>query len=70
MRMKCRIHNVLLICFCPACRGEATSKLKTQSSQENGKLGGRPRLPDRLLSPATLYRRRLKEQKQRQGKET
>jgi hypothetical protein len=41
--MKCPIHKVELICYCPACRGEATSKRKAASSRENGKLGGRPK---------------------------
>jgi hypothetical protein len=41
--MKCPIHNVELICYCPACRGSVTSKRKSASSRENGKLGGRPK---------------------------
>ncbi len=41
--MKCPIHNVPLVCYCPACRGSAKSKRKAASSRENGKKGGRPR---------------------------
>lgn len=40
---KCRIHNMRLICFCPACRGAVTSRRKARASRENGKLGGRPK---------------------------
>ncbi len=40
--MKCPIHNVPLICYCPACRGSAKSKRKSAASKENGKKGGRP----------------------------
>ena len=48
---KCRIHKVQMVTvqleFCPVCRGaaggSATSERKAQASQENGKLGGRPR---------------------------
>jgi hypothetical protein len=39
---KCPIHKINLVCFCPACRGEKTSKKKSKASRENGKLGGRP----------------------------
>jgi hypothetical protein len=38
----CKKHNIPLVCFCPACRGEARSAKKAQSSRDNGKLGGRP----------------------------
>lgn len=41
--MKCPIHDIELICYCPACRGSATSKRKAMTSRENGKLGGRPK---------------------------
>jgi hypothetical protein len=41
--MKCSIHNIPLVCYCPACRGEATSKRKAAASRANGKLGGRPK---------------------------
>ncbi len=41
--MKCPIHKVELICYCPACRGGVTSKRKAASSRNNGKLGGRPK---------------------------
>ena len=41
--MKCPIHKVELICYCPACRGEVTTKRKAASSRANGKLGGRPK---------------------------
>lgn len=41
--MKCPIHKIDLVCYCPACRGEQTSKRKAASSRQNGKLGGRPK---------------------------
>jgi hypothetical protein len=41
--MKCPIHKIELICYCPACRGEVTSKRKAATSRANGKLGGRPK---------------------------
>jgi hypothetical protein len=41
--MKCSIHNIPLVCYCPACRGEAKSKRKAMSSRKNGKMGGRPK---------------------------
>jgi hypothetical protein len=41
--MKCPIHKVELVCYCPACRGEVTTKRKAASSRANGKLGGRPK---------------------------
>ena len=41
--MKCPIHNIPLVCYCPACRGAAKSTRKAKSSRENGKLGGRPK---------------------------
>jgi hypothetical protein len=40
--MKCPIHKIDLVCFCPACRGAARSKRKAESSRANGFLGGRP----------------------------
>jgi len=43
LSMKCPIHKVELICYCPACRGEVTSKRKAATSRDNGKLGGRPK---------------------------
>jgi len=41
--VKCPIHHVQMICYCPACRGSVTSKAKRNASRENGKLGGRPK---------------------------
>jgi len=41
--MKCPIHHIELICYCPACRGSVTSKNKAKASRANGKLGGRPK---------------------------
>ena len=41
--MRCKIHKVPLVCFCPACRGAAKSKAKAEAARRNGKLGGRPR---------------------------
>jgi len=40
--MKCPIHNIPLVCYCPACLGSATSERKAEASRENGMLGGRP----------------------------
>jgi len=42
IRLKCKIHGVRLVCFCPACRGSARSESKARTSRRNGKLGGRP----------------------------
>lgn len=42
-RMKCTIHNIQLICYCPACRGSISSQRKTRTSRANGLLGGRPK---------------------------
>jgi hypothetical protein len=41
--MKCPIHKVEMVCYCPVCRGSVTSKRKAESSRENGRLGGRPK---------------------------
>jgi hypothetical protein len=41
-KLKCKIHGIPLVCYCPACRGSARSERKAESSRENGKLGGRP----------------------------
>ncbi len=52
---KCSKHHIDLVFFCPACRGEVTSKRKAASSRANGRLGGRPRkIPAKKLG---LYRR-------------
>jgi hypothetical protein len=40
--MRCAIHNIPLVCYCPACRGAISSKRTAKSSRENGKKGGRP----------------------------
>ena len=46
-RLLCRVHNVEMICFCPACAGVkgglSRSKAKGRASRRNGKLGGRPK---------------------------
>ena len=42
INLKCRIHGVPLVCFCPACYGTVRSKRKAKSSRANGKLDGRP----------------------------
>jgi hypothetical protein len=41
--MRCPIHSVPLVSYCPACRGSARSKRKTKAARENGKLAGRPK---------------------------
>ena len=41
--MKCPIHKIELICYCPACRGAVTTERKAGTSRSNGKLGGRPK---------------------------
>jgi hypothetical protein len=41
--MKCPIHKIPLVCYCPACHGSVTSKAKVKASRANGKLGGRPK---------------------------
>jgi len=41
--MKCLIHHIELLCYCPACRGSVTTERKAESSRENGKRGGRPK---------------------------
>jgi hypothetical protein len=43
MKLKCKVHGIPLVCYCPACRGSARSKHKAESSRANGKLGGRPK---------------------------
>jgi len=57
--MKCPIHHVALICYCPACRGSVTSKSKAKASRENGKLGGRPK--------GSKNKPKSKSRKQREG---
>jgi hypothetical protein len=42
-RILCKVHGIPLICYCPACRGERTSKAKAAASRANGRQGGRPR---------------------------
>jgi hypothetical protein len=44
----CPIHDVPMICFCPVCRGEKTSKSKAAAARRNGALGGRPRIHPKL----------------------
>jgi hypothetical protein len=56
--MRCPIHNIELICYCPACRGSATSKSKAQASRENGKLGGRPKGSKSKPKPKTANKGR------------
>ena len=43
MAVKCAIHHVNLVLFCPACRGAMTSPRKAKASRKNGLKGGRPR---------------------------
>ena len=50
IRLKCKIHGIPLVCYCPACRGSARSERKAESSRENGRLGGRPPKAEKLKS--------------------
>jgi len=43
IKLKCKVHGIPLVCYCPACRGSASSERKAASSRENGRLGGRPK---------------------------
>ena len=40
----CPVHNrpFVVVTFCPACRGGATSDKKATASRANGQKGGRP----------------------------
>ena len=58
--MKCPIHKIELICYCPACRGEVTSKRKAVTSRENGKLGGRPKGQQEQTEVQTAEREELR----------
>lgn len=59
--MKCRIHKIPLICYCPACRGAAKSAQKAESSRMNGLRGGRPRKAESQVTPSALYQRERRE---------
>lgn len=67
MRLKCKIHGVPLVCYCPACRGAVQSERKAQSSRANGQLGGRPLKPWNRLSEAGKRARMRREQKSSEG---
>jgi hypothetical protein len=56
--MRCPIHKVDLICYCPACRGEVTSERKAETSRANGKLGGRPKGSKNKPKPESQKERR------------
>jgi hypothetical protein len=69
MRLKCRVHGIPLICYCPACRGSVSSQRKARSSRENGKLGGRPKMPWSQLSEAGKRGRKRQREKSAKGEE-
>jgi len=56
--VKCEVHGTKLIC--PTCIASTKSPRKTAASRKNGWLGGRPRLPDNLLTRAALRQRRFR----------
>ena len=58
--VKCPIHKIDLVCYCPACRGAVTSKRKAAASRTNGRLGGRPQ--QKRVKPASLYQRERRAQ--------
>jgi hypothetical protein len=51
--MKCLTHGIELIYFCPACRGQVTTKRKAAASRNNGLLGGRPKGAKNKIKPKT-----------------
>jgi hypothetical protein len=64
MKLKCKIHDVALICYCPTCRASVRSERKAEASRQNGKLGGRPQKPwSELGAAGKRARRRRREQK-------
>jgi hypothetical protein len=65
MRLKCKVHGVSLVCYCPVCRGSVRSKHKAEASRQNGKLGGRPKMPWSQLSQSgkRARKRRAKQSK-------
>ncbi len=56
---RCKVHNIPMVCYCPACRGEVSSERKAESSRRNGLLGGRhPILDEKQAREASrLYQK-------------
>lgn len=43
LAMRCPVHKIPLVCYCPACRGSVRSRRKAVAARANGKMGGRPK---------------------------
>lgn len=67
MSLRCEIHDIELICYCPACRGSVRSRRKAEASRENGRLGGRPPRPWNKLSEAGKRARMRRAKKSLKG---
>jgi hypothetical protein len=44
--------KLVVVKYCPACRGGARSHKKAEAARENGKLGGRPRKTLDAVAPS------------------
>lgn len=64
INVRCKVHGVPLVCFCPACRGSAHSERKARASRQNGRKGGRPKMRAKLRSDGWMLAKR-----KRRGKE-